>query len=292
MKRSFAALATLAIFSIVMIGCGEDDTPTVQVNQYLKFNVGDQFTYNYYDRDPSNARVDSTKKVLVWTVLQTDINFENRDVVTEIQQIKFEADGTTPIDTTMVYFVANGQGQLQQYNLLQMVVGQFSSETLNLQPVIAQIPNTWIQVSDTKSPSALNWNASNLLDLSLNDVEVAGGETLDAKLQMGVNSNHKGKVTTTVEAGTYDDAFITDHLVPTTILGNEDKTIGGVIEVTKGSPIIRDTMALHYAVSISGGILSQTMDSKTTAIVPLPLLTYPIPGFEMELTSVTRATTN
>lgn len=292
MKSSLAALAALAFFSIALVGCGDDDTPTVSVNQYLKFNVGDKFTYNYYDRDATNARDESSKEVRVWTVLQTDITMFNRDVVTEMQQIRYEADGTTPIDTSMVYFVANGQGQLQHYNVLKTIVGQFSSETLNLQPVINQIPDTWIQVSDTKSPSALSWNAPNIIDVSLNDVEITGGETIDAKLQMGVSSSHKGKMATAVAAGTYDDAFVTDHSVPVSILGNEDKTIGGIINIQKGDPLIRDTMALHYAVSISGGILSMEMDSKTTSLVPMPLLTYPVPGFEMELTAVTRAATN
>ncbi len=287
MKSSLAALAALALFSIAVVGCGDDDTPTVTVNQYLKFNVGDKFTYDYYDRDATNARDESSKEVRVWTVLQTGITMFNRDVVTEMQQIRYEADGTTPIDTSMVYFVANGQGQLQQYNLLQMIVGQFSSETLDLQPVIDQIDDTWIQVSDTKSPSALSWTFPEILQ-SLKDIDVMGQFTIDAKLQMSVSSSHKGKMATTVAAGTYDDAFVTDHSVPTTITADEDVSLVGI---KKGDEIIKETMMLHYAVSITGGILSMEMDSKNATIIPISS-PYPVNGFEMELTAVTRAATN
>lgn len=288
MKNSIVALVTLALFSIAMIGCG-DDAPTINVNNYLKFNAGDKFTYDYYDRDASNARDESSKKVLVWTVLRTDINFDGRNGVSEIQQIRYEADGTTPTDTTLLYFLANGQGQLQQYNLLQTVIRQFSSATFDLGPVIDQMPDTWIQISDTKSPNALTWTFPEL-QTTLQDINVMSLATIDAKLKMSVSSNHKGKMDHTVVAGTYTDAFITDHQTPTGILAAETKTIGPVT-INDGDQIIQDSMTLHYAVSITGGILSHSMDSKQATVIPLGA-PYPVNGFEMELTSVTRATTN
>lgn len=286
MKHAFAALVALALFSVAMVGCGDDDTPTTQVNTYFKFNNGDKFTYDYYGRTDANARDESSKEVRTWTVVRTDLTMFNRDVVTEVQQIRFEADGTTAIDTTMLYFIANGQGQVLQYNLLQTIIGQFSSPTLDLTPVIEQVPDTWIQVSDTKSPSPLTWSFPELLQ-NLQDVNV-GGFTLDAKLTAKVNSSHQGKMSETVTAGTYADAFVTDHTVPITIV--TDEAIAAP-PIPKGTKIIDESMMLHYTVSVTGGILKMSMDSKNATIIPLTL-PYPVKGFEMELKSVTRATAN
>ncbi len=289
MKKSFAVLFAALFMTVGVIGCGDDpvtpdDGGVINVSFQLK--TGDKFTYDYYDRDEQNARVDDSKKVVVWTVLRTDVTLEGKSGASEIQQITYEADGTTPTDTTTIYLLTNSQGQVLQYNLLQTVLAEFSG-SVDLGPVIAQLPNAWIQVSDTKSPSAISWSFPDIFQ-TVQDVDIAGLTTLDITLLMSVKSNHKGRMSVTVPAGTYATAYVTDHETPTTIKSAEDKEIPPLISIKSGDELIQDAATLHYAVDVEAGILSMSMDSKSTTLIPVSL-PYPITGFEMELTSFTRA---
>ena len=288
MQKYFAVIFAALFMTIGVISCGDDPSNPDDdgtVNLFFQFKTGDTFTYDYYDRDEDNNRAPDTKKILVWTVLRTDASIGGRSNVAEIQQIEYEADGVTATDTTMLYFITNAQGQILQYNLLQTVLEQFSGD-VDLAAVISQISETWIQVSDTKSPSPLSWNFSGILN-TIQDVEVAV-VTLDVKIDMSVESSHKGRVATTVPAGTYDGAFVTDHSTPTKILAAEDVSFPPLVEIENGDALIQDAVDLHYAVDIEAGILSITMDSKTTTLIPISS-PYPVNGFEMELTTFTRA---
>lgn len=289
MKKSLAVLFAALFMVVGVIGCGDDPaTPDDGgvINLSFQLKTGDKYTYDYYDRDEQNARVDDSKKVVVWTVLRTDVTLEGKSGAAEIQQITYEADGTTAIDTTTIYLLTNGQGQVLQYNLLQTVLAQFSG-SVDLSPVIAQLPNAWIQVSDTKSPSPISWSFPDILQ-TVQDVDLAGLATLDISLLMSVKSSHKGRMSVTVPAGTYATAYVTDHETPTTIKAAEDKDIPPVINIKSGDELIQDAATLHYAVDIEAGILSMSMDSKSTTLIPVSL-PYPVTGFEMELTSSVRA---
>lgn len=290
MKKSFAVLFAALFMALGVISCGDDPVEPDDggtVNLSFKFKAGDTFTYDYYDRDENNDPDQDSKKVIVWTVLNTDVSIGGRSGVAEIQQIRYEADAVTAIDTSTVYFLTNSQAQVLQYNLFQNILTQFSG-SVDLSTVISQISDNWIQVGDTKSPSALTWDFSGIVK-TIQDVSVAGVIELDIKVEMSVNSSHKGRESVTVPAGTYASAYVTDHEVPTVITAAEDKELTlPPVSIENGDVLIQDAADLHYAIDIEAGIVSMSMDSHATTLVPVQA-PYPINGFEMNLTSYTRA---
>ncbi len=272
MINLFRAFALVTLIAVGIVGCssGSPSDNTTDVNQFLEFKTGDKFTYNSYDRDASNQRVESSKEVVVWTVLRSGLDTLGKSEVAEIEAVTYETDGTTEKGRTKLYFSANGQGHLFQYNLIQSVVGRFDNETV--QALIDSIPDAWIQISDTKTTVDDSWSyagAGNIKkSISIGDFQ--GQMTLD------VNSYHNGKVTTSVEAGEFTKTVNTDNNV--------------TLHVTAASlTAVSDSMSVHFDVDIDGGILKESLDSKTITVTILQATEYEVNGFEMELVSVTRA---
>lgn len=297
MKNTLALLAVVLFAMVGVIGCGDNNTDPddgVEVNVNLKFETGDKFTYNYYERDEQNARDESTKRKVEWTVVGTDMTKDGRSDAVEIREDRYDETGATIEETNMIYLASNGQGQVFQHNVLKLILQRFSGDGLDLEPVISQLSDAWSQISDVKSPSALSWTSLAQILQTLNDVDLAGVTTLDVKVDMSGDAMHEGRVTRTVAAGTFDHAYVTNHTFPVTLTAAEDKDLAPITTIKNGDPLIQATgdaaMEVHYIVDVDGGILSMTMDSKQAALIPQPLTgtPYPVNGFEMELTAVER----
>ncbi|MCB0714339.1 MAG: hypothetical protein KDD67_18580 [Ignavibacteriae bacterium] len=282
MIRKTLLLLVPVIIATAMVGCG-DDNPTVSVNPVLKFTSGDKFTYNYYERDENDARVESSKQVVVWTVLRSGLDTLSENGVVEIQEVRFEADGTTEKSRSKIYFAID-QGELSQYNLFQTVLERFSGQ-VDLSSYIGDLPNTWVKVNSTKDASArVLQSNSNIVSQTLKDVMVLT-LVFDAKLKLGINSQHLGKVEVTAPTKTYSAAYATDNWVNVNATNPEEISVPP-ITIPANSNIINDSVLIHYDVDITDGILRQTMGSKTVMVAGT--VSQPINGYEMELTAVER----
>ena len=295
LKKTFVPIIPLVIpivIGIGMIGCS-DDTPTISVNPTLKFTEGDEFTYDYYDRNETNVRLDASKQVVVWTALRTDLDTLNRRGVTEFEEVRYEADGTTEISRSKFYMIADEQGKLLFHNLPQVMMSLFQTVRLNLSSLIDEIPDTWTQISDTKSPSPLTWSRTQSKGVVENATITFNGIpiTTDIEMQIGVDSEHAGRVSTTVTAGTYDRAFSTTTHVLVKLIAASDIAIDAPpITIPKGQVIVDDSLSIEYHVDLEAGILQQIIDSET--VKTIYHLNVPVNGSEMELTSFTRAATD
>ena len=292
LKKTFAPIIPLVI-GIGMIGCS-DDTPTISVNPTLKFTEGDEFTYDYYDRDETNVRLDAPKQIVVWTALRTDLDTLNRRGVTEFEEVRYEADGTTEISRSKFYMIADEQGKLLFHNLPQVMMSLFQTDALNLSSLIDEVPDTWTQISDTKSPSPLTWSRTQSKGVVENAAIAFKGIpiTADIDMEIGVNSEHAGRVSTAVTAGTYEASFSTTTYVLVNLTAASDIIIPipiSPITIPKGQVIVDDSLSIEYHVDLEAGILQQIIDSKT--VKASNVLDVPVNGSEMELTSFTRAAT-
>lgn len=288
MTRQFLAVLLLPIFAVVgMVGCGDDEPPVVPVNPYLKFTTGDTFEFDYYDRDLTGARQDASKQVIVWAVVRTDLDTLGKDGVTEIVETRYDATGTTQTGSSKIYVLANGQGEFHQYDLMRTVMDRFSGG-VDLSTYLDSIPKVWVQVGDTKSASAVEIEdlaAGALITKALNDVTVATF-TFDAQIKMGIRSQHLGKTSVTVPAGTYASAYSTDNFVRVNLSNTTPITVGP-ITLPPGSTLVNDSVNVHYDLDVEDGPIRQQIESKALLVAGL----YPlnINGSEMELTSSTRA---
>lgn len=285
MTRQFLAVLLLPIFAVVgMVGCGDDEPPVVPVNPYMKFAAGDTFKFDYYDRDSAGTRQDASKQVIVWAVVRADLDTLGKDGVTEIVETRYDATGTTQTGSSKIYVLANGQGEFHQYDLMRTVMDRFSGG-VDLSAYLDSIPKVWVQVGDTKSASAVEIEdlaAGMVFTKTLNDVTVASF-TFDAQIKMGIRSQHLGKTSVTVPAGTYASAYSTDNFVRVN-LSNVD-AISGVIPA--GTVLVNDSVNVHYDLDVEDGPVRQQIESKALLVAGL----YPVNvnGSEMELTSSTRA---
>lgn len=267
MKRILSLTATVVVVALTFVGCG-DDGPSEPVNTYLTFKVGDQFTYNYYQRDSSNQRVDASKQVRKWTVLRTDLSYNGRTTATEVEEQVFDATGTTLAYRDTLYFSSTGQGKVEQYD----IVGNF----LALIPFAAayrdSVAPTWVQIGDVKTTGALSWVS--LPTIQVNNVQVpVGPSTISVNIQLTMNASHKGKINVTTPAETFTNNFRTDHSLKFTVL-------------SAGIPLLTDSLQTHYDVDTKGGVTKNSADSRS---ITFSGSTVDIPGYEMELVSYTRA---
>ena len=284
MTRQFLAVLLLPILAVVgMVGCGDDD-PVVPVNPYMKFAAGDTFNFDYYDRDSTGARQDASKQVIVWAVVRTDLDTLGKDGVTEIVETRYDATGTTQTGSSKIYVLANGQGEFHQYDLMRTVMDRFSGG-VDLSAYLDSIPKVWVQVGDTKSASAIQIQdlaAGTLINKTLKDVTVSTF-TFDAQIKMGIRSQHLGKTSVTVPAGTYASAYSTDNFVRVN-LSNVDE-IPPLIPA--GTVLVNDSVNIRYDLDVEDGPIRQQIESKALTIAGLFPLN--INGSEMVLTSSTRA---
>ena len=283
MIRKTLALLIPFILVIGMTGCGDDegDPPGITVNPVLKFTAGDKFTYNYYERDESGARVESSKEVVVWTVLRSGLDTLGQNEVVEIQETRYDASGVTVTDSSKIYYSIY-QGELSQYNLFQTVIARFGGQA-DLSAYVKDLNNSWVTVNSTKDANArVLQSNSNIINQTLQNFTVAGFQ-FDLKLKLGINSQHQGRGELTVPTKTYSTAYSTDDWVYVNAT-NVDAI--PALSLPANSTIINDSVLIHYDVDVNDGILRQTMDSKKVSVGGF--IEQPVNGYEMELTAVER----
>ena len=285
MRRTIALLILpLLVASVAFVGCGDDDDPIAVVNQSFNFKVGDTYTYDYYDRDMQNMQDATTKQVFVWTVLQTDLTMFSRSKVTEVEEVRYAADGTTETGRSKIYFSVDTDGQLFMYDLFGAVLNRFSGD-LDLSAYLDGITKVWIHVGSTKDANArVLVDAPQLLNQTLTDVEVAG-IMFDAQIVLGIRSQHLGRDSLTVAAGSYD-AYSTDNVIRGAISNKDQITVSG-IPIPANTSLVSDSVTTHFDLDLRDGILRQTLDGKTVSVAGL--FSTDVTGFERELTAATHA---
>lgn len=269
MKRlQHILMAGLAVSMIAgAAGCKDSPTDTV-VNVYLQYKQGDQFTYNYYQRDSLNVNDPSSKQVRVWTVLKTGTSVDGKDGAVQIEEVIKDASGTTETGRDTVYLQTSGQGQVFQYDIL----GKF----LSLLPAAAayrdSVSAEWVQIGDTKITGAANI-VSLPGNVTVNNVMIGG---FPVNISLSMTGSHKGRQNITTPAKTFTNNFHTDH----SMIINASTTLG---------PLGKDSLQVHYDIDTDGGIVLQSVDSKKiTFTIGTVSQSQQVPGFEMQLISYTR----
>lgn len=283
--------AVLAALLIGVGGCGNDDTvnPPVNTNATVEFKQNDKFRYAYYEHDTAassfDARIESSRQIKEWTVLQTGLSVGGRSSVSKIEEVTYTDQAGTVVgsrDTLYLQGTASGNGEVLQYNVLNAVIRRF----LAVVNYADSLPSHWAKISDTKTTGAMTWNSlfSNSLDTKLS-IDIPGFGTVNPDVTITMRGSHKGTQAVTVAAGPYPSSVHTDHAI----------AVAASVQVAPGQPsqeVVRDTLTLSYDVDVKGGILRQVLHSGN--FTPQGVLTLAgvkpakIPGFELELLSVTR----
>jgi hypothetical protein len=268
-------LTCLAAGSVLLgvAGCSSGNTVApIEGSQYLKYGKGDMMTYEVYDRDAANARVDASKSIRVWTVLDTGITYQNKSGVARIEEINYQADGTTETSRDTIYVLSGEDGKVYQYNLLGSMVARISVA----KDFADSVPKSWVWIGDIKDTGPLSWLSAGTVQFNMTV------QTITAKATVSMNASHVGKKSVTVNDSTFANAFHTDH----TLLVSATPVSGGTTQ------LLNDSLAIHYDIDITAGIVKQTMDSKSVSVtapgVPIPI-PVPVTGFEMNLKSYTKA---
>jgi hypothetical protein len=267
MKQFLKCLALAATASMLVAGCSDDSPTTPPTNDptSVQFKANDKYTYNYYPHDVNDNRDNSGKLVKVWTVLSVNNSVGGRTNVVKIEEKTFGSDGVTPTGLADTFsFQSNTDGKFSQYNLLRAVVKRIPQGEVFLQ----NVPENWVQVGDTKTATATSWDALGSGPIS-DSISILG---FQAKVTFAMNAAHKGKQSVTVPSGTFASSFHTDHKV--------------VINVDSDalSMHAKDTLSLSYDITPQHGIVRQSLSSKTFSAA-----NQQVPGFDMELVSVTSA---
>ncbi len=258
MKQLLQTLLILVVAAVTMVGCADSPTQTT-VNIYLQYKKGDTFTYNYYTRDSTNQRIQSSKQVRTWTVLKTDTAVDSRINVIAVDEKIFDAAGTTQTGGDTLYFTSQADGRVEQYDIIRNLMA--------LIPVVANyrdsISSEWVRIGDTKTAQATTWE-SLPGGLTVNNVDIPlVGKT---SITLTMNAAHQGRHDTTSMAGSFTNNYRTNHTL------------------TFKASILTDSLIAHYDIDTKGGVVYQSADSKMIAALGLQ-----VAGFDMELVSYTRA---
>ncbi len=293
MTQKLILLLIPCLLAVGIAACGDDDPGLAPVNKKFAFRVDDTFTYDYYERDAENNPIDTSKQVVVWTVVDTDLSMFSRGDVTEIEEVRYEADGTTEISRSTIYMNINSDGQVEVYDLFGTVLNRFSGD-INLADYTDQIPKQWVTVGSTNDANArVLMDDPQLVIKRLENLvlpEPLGTliGPIDINLQLGVRTEHLGAGEITVDAGTYEKAYSTDTKVRVQMQNAEEINVPGIGTFPAGTNLIQDSIGVHYDFDIDAGMLMNTMESKQVLVNNT--LPVDVTGFEMELTAVQRAT--
>jgi hypothetical protein len=268
MKNSLKCLFLAGAASMLVAGCSSDSpvTPPTTNNQtYVQFKANDKYTYNYYPHDINNNRESGGKLVKVWTILSVNQTVGGRSGVAVVQETTYQSDGVTPVGVADTFdFQSGTDGKFSQYNLLQTVVKRIPSSSAFL----GNVPVLWVQIGDTKTASPTTWDAT-CQGAITDTVSILG---FSAAVTFAMIASHKGKVVDTVPSGVYTNAFRTDHKVLINV--NADAL----------SMHSMDTLNLSFDITPELGIVRQSLGSRVFSAS-----SQEVPGFDMELVSVTHA---
>lgn len=277
MKQILALGALVAIALTAMSGCSDDSVSGTDINQFFEPKKGDTFTYARYERDMNNQRVDSTKTIHKWIVLETKINYKSRNDVAKILQLNFDMTGTIKTgDDDILYISAPATGEVYMD-----VISSTIRRIPNVNVFADSIPFDWFQISDTKSSNAVVFASLTGSGITKDVVYPSPAGNLDLRLNVTGSGYHKGKVPTSVGSTLYPNAFHTDHAVK----------IKAILWRLTGAAVIDDSLHISYDVDTQEGILRQVMQSDTIT-ANLPIIgrqDQPVNGFEMELIGAVHA---
>lgn len=264
--RALTLLSTIGLAAALLAGCGDDDGNTnTTVNNYLQYKQGATYTYNSYQRDENNTRLDASKQVVIWTVIKADTTYQSRGSVAVIDEATYDGTGATLVSRDTIYVQSSGTGEVYQYD----VVGEFFGRVPPAAPYRDSVPESWSKIGDTKLTSTTEtWHSAP--EVTINNIQAPGiPVAITAFVKM--DAMHKGVVAMTTPAGSFAKAYSTDHVV-------------GLRANALGSPVLNDSLKVHYAFDIKAGMINKALDSKTLTLGTQQL---PVPGFEMELVSYT-----
>ncbi len=278
MKQLILFGLAIATVSTLLVSCSSDNTITA--NPSFAYAKGEVYTYDYYQRNIDNQRVDSTKRKRTWTVLQTDATAAmgapaGQQNVTMIKDDLYNEDGTTIASTDTIFVSAQEDGEFYEYDMLGVAASRFDSQLLDT--ALSQIPKQWSKIGSTRDASALSWtSAASFLDSVFIPV---GATTLSGTIEGSARADHKGKTDIAVPNGDYPTAYATDHSIMITA-------------TVSAFTAIDDSLKMHVALDLNDGLLMQSMDSKNVPInipgIPGIPDSAPVIGFDMELVSITR----
>ncbi|MEO5931411.1 MAG: hypothetical protein ABIR47_15870 [Candidatus Kapaibacterium sp.] len=262
---SYACIAAVAAFALA--GCSSDTptNPTPTTADTLKFSQGDKFTYNYYPRGTDNQNQTTSKQVKVWTVLSSGQTIGGRSGVSVVGEDTYQSDGTTATgEHDTLYFQAAADGKLYQYNLMRSVVKRIQGA----QVFLDSVPAAWIEISESKTKTATTWSSTGGAPLRDTVTAPVVGQV---RITLSMDAAHTGTQSVTVPKATYTDAVHTNQKV--------------VVDIQSQLLNSNDSLMLHYDVSAKDGIVRQILDSKAVSLTGSPI---DVPGFDMQLVSVTR----
>ncbi|HVZ38205.1 MAG TPA: hypothetical protein VHI13_02935 [Candidatus Kapabacteria bacterium] len=271
MKNVLIGAFATTLVALALAACSNTPTgttPTGTDTGYVKFNTNDKFTFNYYPHDNSDARVESAKQVKVWTVLKVDQSYNDRSGVTVIEEVTFNGTGTTATgQRDTFYFQSSKNGEVSQSDLLHAVVKRIPGGDQFLD----SIPKNWIKLTNTKLDKDSTWQSMDDGTVT-NTVAIL---TYPTTITISMLADHKGKQPVTVPNGSYTNSYHTDHSM--------------LVRTSSTNPLLtssRDSFNIAYDFSPRDGMVKQWLKSTTF------FGSQQIPGFDMELVSVQRATTN
>ncbi|MBC8146076.1 MAG: hypothetical protein H7X80_10870 [bacterium] len=279
MKQILNLGGLVAVALTALVGCSNETIAPTDINTYFEPKKGDTFTYARYERDSNNARMESSKTVHKWAVIETNLNYKSKNSVAKILQLNFDATGTSktsPDDT--IYLASLADGTIYM-NVASATVGRIPLAA----PFASEIPFEWFQIGDTKSAGAYEFQSLAGSGIA-KDVSYEVGPpigTLNLRISITSKAKHKGKIATQVGTTLYPSSFHTDH----------DVRMKAVLIGLTGDTIVDDTLNLGYDIDPAKGIVRQTMASQTV-VAMLPLLgarPEKVAGYEMELIGVVRA---
>jgi|GEM_PF-7051914 len=265
--RALSLLSVVGLAAALLTGCGDDTTTPPPSATYLKYKQGATYTYNTYQRDDTNKRIDGSKQVVIWTVLKADTTYQSQGSVAMIAQATYDGSGATVLSRDTIFVQSDGtSGKVSQYD----VMGEFFGRV----PLAAQyrdsVAKTWSQIGDTKTTGTTSWQTAP--EATVNNVMIPlGPTTVSITAFVKMSANHKGAVNSVVPAGTFATAYRTDHTV-------------GIRATAFGSTVLNDSLIAHYEFDNAAGLIRKSLDSKA---LTLQGTTQVVPGFEMELTAYT-----
>ncbi|MEO5931410.1 MAG: hypothetical protein ABIR47_15865 [Candidatus Kapaibacterium sp.] len=244
--------------------------PITVISTVTSFKLGDTITYDYYDRDSSNTRLQDTKRKQTWTVVETGLSFQGKTNVTKVIEVGYTTGGTSEFNRDTIYLQKGDDGSVYEYDLIRKMI-------LHVQGGEAFAPaieSRWVRMTSTSQSSA-TWSGITGDSIVLKNVPVAGAPAnVDLTLRLAVT--HKGTQSATVPAGTYSDAVHTDHSLKI------DAKVTGF-----GLKVLDDSLAGHVDYSAKDGVLRQSLESRSlVASVLGQSYTLTVVGYDMELAGV------
>ncbi len=269
--------ATTVVFTLLKGTSVVYTSPTINVSVSAMasgLKAGDTLVYDFYERDSENVRTDAGRQEKTWYVLRSNLSFQGKTDVVEILEIATAVSGGAVISRDTLYVQMAADGSFYQFDMLRSLLNRVEGgEVLS-----DKLPQKWIRVSNTSQSGASSWAAMDVDSVEANNITLPD-VPLALNMAFRLDATHKGRVGTTVGAGSYPDAVHTDH----SLRLNARLAAFPV-------PVLYDSIMVRFDVSSRDGLVRQVVDSKTlVASAAGQSQNLMVNGYEMELKSYKRA---